>query len=273
VFGDGGYKLKIENSDGVLQDTLDNLIFVYPDNDTIYAGTSTGSSNNYAVAPSPALTALTDGVTITFVANHASTSTATLNPSGLGSYAFVKSDGTTNLTTGDIVINQVVDAKYIASSNHFRLVSEAGVQPISAGGTGASTVAGAKANLSIGTIAEQNANSVAITGGTIAGITSLTATGGSVTGLTNLTTASATISGGTATLSSATIGGGTASLSSAIVSGTLELTSAPSYPNAFGFATVRTIDPAAGTNAFEQTVGNFLCTLAADLRALKILKP
>lgn len=186
VYGDGGYKFKIENSAGALQDTLDNLIFVYPDNDTIYAGTSTGSSNNYAVAPSPALTALTDGLTISFVANHATSSTATLNPSGLGSYAFVKNDGSTNLTTGDIVVNQIVDARYIASSNHFRLVSQAGVQAVSSGGTGSSTAAGARTNLGLGTIATQDASSVTVTDLTATNIAVTTATAGTVAGATGI---------------------------------------------------------------------------------------
>lgn len=44
---------------------------------------------------------------------------------------------------------------------------------ISEGGTGASTAANARTNLGLGTIATQNANAVAITGGSIAGITDL----------------------------------------------------------------------------------------------------
>jgi hypothetical protein len=45
--------------------------------------------------------------------------------------------------------------------------------PIALGGTGASTAAGARTNLGLGTISTQNANAVAITGGSITGITDL----------------------------------------------------------------------------------------------------
>lgn len=43
--------------------------------------------------------------------------------------------------------------------------------PIEDGGTGASTAVGARTNLGLGTLATQNANAVAITGGTISGVT------------------------------------------------------------------------------------------------------
>ncbi len=52
---------------------------------------------------------------------------------------------------------------------------------ISGGGTGASTAAGARTNLGLGTMATQNASAVAITGGTMAAVT---VTGGTVSGLT-----------------------------------------------------------------------------------------
>ena len=42
------------------------------------------------------------------------------------------------------------------------------------GGTGASTAAGARSNLGLGTMATQNSNTVAITGGTITGIPGIT---------------------------------------------------------------------------------------------------
>ena len=48
-----------------------------------------------------------------------------------------------------------------------------GVLPLANGGTASSTASGARTNLGLGTIATQNASSVAITGGTITGITDL----------------------------------------------------------------------------------------------------
>lgn len=50
------------------------------------------------------------------------------------------------------------------------------LMPIVNGGTGASTASGARAGLGLGSIATQDANAVAITGGTITGITDLALT-------------------------------------------------------------------------------------------------
>lgn len=55
-----------------------------------------------------------------------------------------------------------------------RLISLAG------GGTGASTAAGARTNLGLGSIATQNSNAINITGGTIAGLASLGVSGDTV---------------------------------------------------------------------------------------------
>jgi hypothetical protein len=44
------------------------------------------------------------------------------------------------------------------------------ITPIIAGGTGANNAAGARQNLGLGTIAVQNADNVAITGGTLTGV-------------------------------------------------------------------------------------------------------
>jgi len=44
------------------------------------------------------------------------------------------------------------------------------ITPIIAGGTGANNAAGARQNLGLGTIAVQNADTVAITGGTLTGV-------------------------------------------------------------------------------------------------------
>jgi hypothetical protein len=171
VYGEGAYDFKIENSNGVLQSSIANVIYSYPDDGTIYCGASTGSSNTYTLSPTPALTALTDGMILTFVANFANTGAVDIVPSNLGTYDLVRNDGTTPLTTGDITNEMLVDIRYVALSNHFRLVSQSGVLGLSSGGTGAASAIAARVNLGLGTLATQNANAVAITGGDITGVT------------------------------------------------------------------------------------------------------
>lgn len=56
------------------------------------------------------------------------------------------------------------------------ILDGSGIVPINKGGTGASTSAGARSNLGLGTIATQNSNSVAITGGSITGLNALSVT-------------------------------------------------------------------------------------------------
>lgn len=268
AWGNGKYKFIIKDADDVTQYTWDNLDYSKPEDSNFYSGASTGSSNAYVLSPSPAIASLEDGAVYTFIANHASTGAATVNVSGLGVKSLVRSDGSTAINTGDITNQMLTDIRWIASSNHFRLVSAAGVTSISNGGTGSSSASGARTNLGLGSIATQAAGAVAITGGTVTGITDITVADGG-TGASDAATARTNLGLGTIATQAANnvnITGGTAVLA------TVELTTAASYPNTFGYANVRTIDPAAGTNAFEQTVGNFLCTLVADLRALKILK-
>jgi hypothetical protein len=73
--------------------------------------------------------------------------------------------------------------------------------PVASGGTGATTASGARTNLGLGSMAIQNASSVAITGGAIAGAT---ITGGSIN---NATVGASTPSSGAFTTLSATGGG------------------------------------------------------------------
>lgn len=270
AFGDGAFKFVIKNSLGVTQYTWDNLVYAKEDDSTVYCGTSTGSSNAYAVTPSPAVSSLGDGYTYTFKANHSSSAAATLNVSGLGVKDLMKADGSTDLGSGDITSGALVDVRYIASDDHFRLTSAAGVQAISAGGTGASTAAGARSNLGILSMGTQASSSVTITGGTIntvtlgtCTLTGVNITSGNMSGMTSI--------GGT-TITGTTINSTGGTFTDLTISDQLTMTSGPVYADVFGFAEVRTIDPAQGTNTFEQTVGNMLCTIADDMRALGIWK-
>jgi hypothetical protein len=86
-----------------------------------------------------------------------------------------------------------------------------GVLPLANGGTGSSTASGARTNLGLGTIATQNANSVAITGGSITGITDLAVADGG-TGASNAADARTNLGLGTISTqnaSSVSITGGT----------------------------------------------------------------
>jgi len=89
-----------------------------------------------------------------------------------------------------------------------------GVLPLANGGTGASTASGARTNLGLGTIATQDASNVAITGGSITGITDLAVADGG-TGLSSGTsggilgfTASGTIASSSALAANQLVLGG-----------------------------------------------------------------
>jgi hypothetical protein len=95
----------------------------------------------------------------------------------------------------------------------------AGVVAVADGGTGATTASGARTNLGLGTIATQAANAVAITGGTISGLTTLGAsaaaiTGGTITGITDLAVADGGTGASTHTANAVLIGNGTSAITS-----------------------------------------------------------
>jgi len=95
----------------------------------------------------------------------------------------------------------------------------AGVVAVADGGTGATTAAGARTNLGLGTIATQNSNAVAVTGGTISGVTTLGAsaaaiTGGTITGITDLAVADGGTGASTHTANAVLIGNGTSAITS-----------------------------------------------------------
>ena len=73
----------------------------------IFTGTATGSGGAYAVNLTPALVALTQGVWLSFKANHVNPGAATLNANGLGAAAVVTPAGQA-LTGGEIANGQQV---------------------------------------------------------------------------------------------------------------------------------------------------------------------
>lgn len=95
--------------------------------------------------------------------------------------------GGTGQTTANAAFNALAPSQSAQSGKYLRTdgtntawdqidISTAditGTLPIANGGTAATTAAAARTNLGLGTIATQNASSVAITGGTISGITDL----------------------------------------------------------------------------------------------------
>lgn len=108
--------------------------------------TSTGSANAYVVAANRTLTAYYTGLRIAFKTNFANTGAATVNVDALGAKNIFKrtSSGVAALASGDIQSGDVVDLIY--DGTQFQLLA---------------------------TVSNYNPASVAITGGTITGITDL----------------------------------------------------------------------------------------------------
>jgi hypothetical protein len=86
---------------------------------------------------------------------------------------------------GNVVGNVVGDLTGTVTGN---ATNVNGVVAINNGGTAATTVAAARTNLGLGTVATQNSNAISITGGTISGITDLALADGG-TGASNATQA------------------------------------------------------------------------------------
>jgi hypothetical protein len=166
VFGDGAYKIIVKDSANNTLYTWDNLQFVYPDALALYCGTSTGSSNAYIASPSPSLTAYTDGLVISFAANFSNTAASTINISSLGVKTIKRLDGTTDLTTGDIISGQLVTLQYVASSGYF-ILQASGVIQVNGGGTGATTAAAARTNLGLGTASTLTIKDINLSGANV----------------------------------------------------------------------------------------------------------
>jgi len=90
----------------------------YQDNGGVYF-TSTGSSNAYVLALSPAITAYAAGQEFVFNANFANTGSATINVSGLGAKTLQYAGR--NLVGGEIDSGQIV--KIVYDGTNFQILS------------------------------------------------------------------------------------------------------------------------------------------------------
>lgn len=93
----------------------------------------TGTSNTYAIAPSPAITSYTAGQKFSFKAINTSTGASTLNVNSLGTKTVLK-NGSIAIGSGDIVSGTIYEVQY--DGTNFQLI--AGNYPaVKFGGTGA----------------------------------------------------------------------------------------------------------------------------------------
>jgi hypothetical protein len=147
-------------------------------NSTLTFLTSVAGTNVITGNLTPAIASYVAGQMFSFLSAGANTGAVTLNINGVGAKAVTKL-GSTALAAGDIPANTIIIVQYDGSE--FQLVAPAALS-------------------SLGSMAFQNANSVNITGGTIAG----TFTGpltGNVTGNVSGSSGSCTGNAATATLS------------------------------------------------------------------------
>lgn len=143
---------------------------------TVYDATDSGAADAYVLTLSYYTAAsYTDGMVIKFKASATNTGASTVNLNSIGTKSLLRNDGSA-LSAGDVEEDEHVVITYNSTSDVFKIT---GTPP-----TGA------------GTMASQNANSVAITGGSVGGVTG-TGNTWTTTTLAGTTTNSGTISGGT----------------------------------------------------------------------------
>ena len=159
-------------------------------------GDLSGNYPNPTVAAVHATGGTIDGVTIGTVVPEPGTFTTLAASSLTLTTALAISQGGTGATTQAAALSNILGASAVPIANGgtgattqaaaLTNILGASLIPIANGGTNASTAAGARTNLGLGTIATQNANAVAVTGGTIDG-TAVGATTPSTGAFTTLT--------------------------------------------------------------------------------------
>ena len=168
--------LKGDGSGNTLQATagVDYVSGLQLQNSTLTFLTSVAGTNVITGNLTPAIASYVAGQMFSFLSAGANTGAVTLNINGVGAIAVTKL-GSTALAAGDIPANTIIIVQYDGSE--FQLVAPAALS-------------------SLGSMAFQNANSVNITGGTIAGTFT-----GNLTGNVTGSSGSCTGNAATATLS------------------------------------------------------------------------
>lgn len=123
AWGDGAYKFVIKTAAGTTVYTFDNVLYGYDDGELKWGGTSAGTGNAQTVSIS-SVTALSNGLRITFIAGNSNSGAATLNVSSLGAVAITKIDGSTALSSGDIIAGDLLDVVYDSGGGgRFRIIT------------------------------------------------------------------------------------------------------------------------------------------------------
>ncbi len=86
----------------------------------------TGTANNYAIAPSPAITSYTAGDTFRMKVLNTNTGASTLAVSGLAAKNIRQADGATALSAGDLTAGQIAQVMYESGDDEFHLVPTGG---------------------------------------------------------------------------------------------------------------------------------------------------
>lgn len=157
-----------------------------------------GTGALYTLTSNQGFTALSDGLIIGFELHADSSADPDINVDGQG-FVDVRPTPSSTFAAGALKAGGKYNAVYDASVPAWIVVNSArGTMSVADGGTGATTAAAARTNLGLDTMATQAANAVAITGGTIAGVSSLGVSGNiTATGTVNAT--GAITSGGNVT--------------------------------------------------------------------------
>ncbi len=90
----------------------------------------TGAADAYVITPSPAISAYVAGQRFTFKVAHANTTNSTLAVSGLSATAILRSNDSTSLVVGDLLVGQIVEVEY-NGINGFAMMSPPGTAALS----------------------------------------------------------------------------------------------------------------------------------------------